>query len=195
MTPFDDFGRKNSFPLMRVQSVSKNTNLNGKAGDVLASVDVVLPVSAEADCYRCHASGADGGGGQAACIPGIDANCSAEGSPRSGTAYKVVRAAEDTADLPLTAKREWAADNNILRLHDAKHGTNLKSKIPVSCQTCHYTPALDLAHLGPVGTNEPNANGKEQKIHRSNSRVIHTFHGQFTDLFADDMPSPLCQYK
>jgi hypothetical protein len=184
MAPVDDFGRKNSFPLVRVQARSVG------AGDILGSVDTVLPVSAEADCFRCHASTQDGGGGQAACIPGVDANCTEEGSPRSGTAFPVALAADDTADVPLSVKREWAADNNIIRLHDAKHGTNLQAATPVTCQTCHYTPALDLAHLGPVGPDDPDANGKEQRIHRSNSRVMHAFHAQFTDLFVDDMPPP-----
>ncbi|MEJ2155727.1 MAG: hypothetical protein P8X96_10350 [Desulfobacteraceae bacterium] len=188
MAPFDDFGRKNSFPLVRVQARSVNTGLTGQTGEVLASVDTVLPVSAEADCYRCHASAQDGGGGQAACIPGIDAGCSVEGSPRSGTAYAVALAADDPSDGPIQVKREWAADNNILRLHDAKHGTSLQAATPVACQTCHYTPALDLAHLGPIGPDDPGANGKEQKIHQSNSRVMHAFHAQFTDLFVDDMP-------
>ncbi len=188
VTPFDDFGRKNSFPLVRVQARTANTGLTGRTGEVLGSVDTVLPVSAEADCYRCHASTQDGGGGQAACIPGIDAGCSVEGSPRSGTAFSVALAADDPADVPIQVKREWAADNNILRLHDAKHGTSLQASTPVACQTCHYTPALDLAQLGPIGPDDTGANGKEQKIHQSNSRVMHAFHAQFTDLFADDMP-------
>jgi hypothetical protein len=190
ITPFDDFGRKNSFPLMRVQAKTKNVSLTGKTGDVLASVDTVLPVSAEADCFRCHTSSVDGGGAQAACLPGVDANCPTEGSPRSGTAFNVVRATEDTTNVPPNVKREWAADNNIIRLHDAKHGTHLQASTPVVCQTCHYTPALDLAHFGPLGPNDANDNGKAQKIHRSNSRVMHAFHGQFTDLFVNNMPPP-----
>jgi hypothetical protein len=190
LAPFDDFGRKNSFPLMRVQATTKGTNLTGLGGDILASVDTVVPISAEADCSRCHTSSVDGGGGQAACIPGIDVNCTVEGSTRTRTLFSVARASADTADVPPQAKREWAADNNILRLHDAKHGTQLQTSTPIVCQTCHYTPALDLAHLGPLGPDDVGANGKEQRIHQSNSRVMHAFHGQFTDLFLDDMPPP-----
>ena len=100
-------------------------------------------------------------------------------------------AADDTAtDVPADAKREWAADNNIIRLHDAKHGTHLQNSTPVVCQTCHYTPALDLAHLGPLGPGDADANGRDQKIHTTNSRVMHAFHGQFTDLFSNDLPPP-----
>jgi len=190
VAPFDDFGRKNSYPLMRVQAVAKSTALTGRANDVIASVDTVTPVSAEATCFACHISSGDGGGGNAACIPGVDANCNVQGSPRSGTAFIVARVSEDTSTLPLDGKKEWAADNNIIRLHDAKHGTHLQSSTPVVCQTCHYTPALDLAHLGPLGPGDANANGRDQRAHRTNSRVMHAFHGQFTDLFVNDMPPP-----
>jgi len=197
IAPFDDFGRSNAFPLMRVQAKSKNTTLTGATGQVFASVDSVLPVSAEAACYKCHVSSADGGNGKAACIPNVDAGCATQGSPRSGTAFVVARPAQDTAtDVSSDAKREWAADNNIIRLHDAKHPTHLQNSTPVVCQTCHYTPALDLAHFGPLGPQQPlgpnddKANGRDQKVHKTNSNVMHAFHGKFTDLFVNDLPPP-----
>jgi hypothetical protein len=191
MTPFDDFGRKNSYPLLRIQAKDKTGKLSGVKGQVLASVDTVAPVSAEADCWRCHTSAIDGGNGQAACIPGPGvSNCPREGSPtnRSGVAFPVTQASQDTAGAPLVVSREWAADWNILRLHDAKHGTTLADATPVACQRCHYSPALDLAQAGPVGP-IPSANGREQTIHRTNSRVMHAFHGNM-DLFDYPMPKP-----
>jgi hypothetical protein len=191
IAPFDDFGRSNSYPLMRIQAKDRTGKLTGIPGQVLASVDTVVPVSAEAECWRCHTSSVDGGNGQAACIPGIDSNCPVEGSPanRSGVAFRVTKASQDTAKVPLAVKREWAADWNIVRLHDAKHGTELVSSRPVSCQICHYTPALDLAHLGPLGPSDAIANGREQRIHRSNSRALHMFHSNL-DLFQAKMPPP-----
>ncbi len=48
--PTDDSGRKNPYPMMRVSA-------RNAAGNVLASADVVLPVSDEMDCRACHASG------------------------------------------------------------------------------------------------------------------------------------------
>jgi hypothetical protein len=191
VTPFDDFGRANPYPLVRVQAKAKNTALTGTAGQILASMDAVIPVSAEATCYKCHVSSADGGNGKAACIPGIDVDCASQGSPRSQTAFVVARPAEDTTtDVPADAKREWAADNNIIRLHDAKHGTHLQISTPIVCQTCHYTPALDLAHVGPLGPGDANSNGRDQKVHRTNSNVMHSHHGKFTDLFVNDLPPP-----
>jgi hypothetical protein len=51
ITPTDDAGRPNAYPLMRLKA--KNAT-----GSVLAQADVVLPVSAEMDCRACHASSA-----------------------------------------------------------------------------------------------------------------------------------------
>ena len=97
---------------------------------------------------------------------------------------------------------EYGADINILRLHDLKHGANyvdtgnnrdactinsglpdgsesclvnkaLVQGQPVVCQACHYTPALDLAQVGPMaGPPGSPANGRNQLAHESNSRVI-----------------------
>ena len=51
MTPNDDKGQKNYYPLMRVSAYDKSTN------KLLASVDTVLPVSDETTCRNCHATG------------------------------------------------------------------------------------------------------------------------------------------
>ena len=191
LTPYDDFGRNNPFPLMRIQAMTANTTLTGQVGQVVATVDAVTPVSGEASCYLCHTSSVDGGNGQAACLPGSDAGCSTEGSLRSAAAFSVVRASQDpsSGSIPSSVSREWAADKNILALHDAKNATQLaNSASPVVCQKCHYTPALDLAQVGPLGSTDPSANGRLQTTHHSNSRALHSFHSQFTDLFVNMVP-------
>ena len=50
LTPYDDGLSKNYYPMMRLVA-------RDGAGLVLASTDVVLPVSDEMDCRSCHASG------------------------------------------------------------------------------------------------------------------------------------------
>lgn len=50
ITPVDDADQSNPYPLMRL--TAKTTG-----GTVLATTDVVLPVSSEMDCRACHASG------------------------------------------------------------------------------------------------------------------------------------------
>jgi len=85
--PTDDAGHKNPYPLMRV-SVKNALNT------VLASADIVVPVSDEMDCRACHKSGT----GSAAAMP----------------AAGWVNDANDKRDFRL----------NILRLHDEKNAAN-----------------------------------------------------------------------
>lgn len=176
LTAYDDFGRENPWPLVRVQARS--------GGQVLASLDTVLPISGEANCGFCHNDPVDGGNGAA--TAGLSS---------------VALSIDDTANVPMDVSREWAADINILRLHDQKHGTNLivgtsrdtpPAPTPfeaVVCQTCHYTPALDLAQLGPRGSeNDPDpvlgplANGRDQIKNKSMSNVMHSHHATVEDL-------------
>jgi hypothetical protein len=58
LTAFDDSGRENPWPLYRVQA--KNSS-----GSVVASTDIVVPISGEANCGACHLSVPDGGNGAA----------------------------------------------------------------------------------------------------------------------------------
>ncbi len=155
----DDAGRINPFPLMRVQATLNAT------GKVVASTDVVVPVAAEANCRNCHLPAPYGNGlaTSALAAPATPANDPALG--------KVLTLASD----------EWAANINALRLHDLRHGTKLYvgysatsgvSPKPVLCQTCHYSPALDLAQLGPQSNSL-----LQQAVHETNSRVMHAYHG------------------
>jgi hypothetical protein len=184
---FDDFGRENPYPLVRVQAKSGTR--------VLASVDAVLPISGEANCQGCHAATQDGGSG--AGIKSLSAVAVSIDDPAHGTT------------VPNAVSVEWASDKNILKLHDQKHGTALIKGTtadfptkgsnpfkPVVCQVCHYTPALDLAQVGPKGPeNDPaNANGRNQLKQKSMSNVMHSHHAAVTDasgkkLFPD-MPAP-----
>ena len=50
VTAWDDAGNKNPYPMMRL--VARDSS-----GTVLATTDIVLPVSDEMDCRTCHASG------------------------------------------------------------------------------------------------------------------------------------------
>ncbi len=85
-----------------------------------------------------------------------DVDVSAD-APHAGSALanltNVASQLDDPAlgNLPVDVSIEYATDINILRLHDQKHGTTLEDEKPVVCQRCHYTPALDLAHVGPLG--------------------------------------------
>ena len=188
----DDAGRPNSYPLMRVHA-------RDASGNLLAEVDTVLPVASEADCQSCHLE-------QEVC------NGLGVGVPCDDIANYYDRGAQfitaDTIDTSNANATDYvpgetpelialnAAKINILRLHDARHGTSLDADRFVTCASCHYSPALDLAHLGPSDDN-----GKEQTQHISMSRAMHGFHGNlrydrvndpdgvFADLFPI-MPPP-----
>jgi hypothetical protein len=207
---FDDFGRENPYPLVRVQAKS-NT------GTVLATVDTVLPISGEASCKNCHGDPLD--------VP--------DSLHRGAANEKLIAAGLPVADstddplvgtsVPPSVSVEYATDINVLRLHDVMHGaayrdtngaatacsgitpatpngnanclTNraLDQGKSVVCQVCHYTPALDLAQFGPLGGDAANpdaaANGRVQRIQKSNSRVLHMAHSKLTTLFPT-MPAP-----
>jgi hypothetical protein len=167
---FDDFGRENPYPLVRVEA-----HVDGAA---VASLDTVMPISGEASCQTCHAAQTDGGNGKA--TGGLDSVVSSLDDP-------------DHGNVPNEVSVEWASDNNILALHDQKHSTNLLGSQPVVCQTCHYTPALDLAQLGPLGPENEDGtagftqlpgypNGRDQNKHKSMSNVMHSHHND-TGLF------------
>jgi len=73
----------------------------------------------------------------------------------------------------------------------------LVGSTPVVCQTCHYTPALDLAQVGPLGQeNDPvNANGRDQAKNKSMSNVMHSHHATVTgvngEILFPSMPPPV----
>ncbi|HBE92733.1 MAG TPA: cytochrome C [Gammaproteobacteria bacterium] len=163
LTAFDDFGRENPWPLYRVQA--KNSS-----GNVVASTDIVVPISGEANCGACHNATVDGG----------------NGSATEALGGNVAILDDDDPGMPLEVSKEWAADINILHLHDLKHGSgqdvpkyspDLVNQTPVICQSCHYTPALDLAQVGPKGLDDADANGRQQTNVRSMSNVMHSHHG------------------
>ncbi len=49
---FDDFGRENAYPLVRVEA-------RDAGGNTLSTVDTVLPISGEASCMNCHTTSTD----------------------------------------------------------------------------------------------------------------------------------------
>ncbi len=174
---FDDFGRENPYPLVRVQAT--------QGASTIGSLDIVMPISGEAECQTCHAATIDGGNG--------------EGIQNLSNVQLSIDDPLEGVSVPTAVSIEWASDINILRLHDQKHGTSLESAFdaqtgratePVVCQRCHYTPALDLAHLGPLGPeNDPTlANGRDQVKNKSMSNVMHNHHAS-TGLFPDMPPA------
>jgi hypothetical protein len=128
----DDNGLTNYYPMVRV--VAKTTG-----GDLLASADVVLPVSDEMDCAKCHAS-----------------TVSSDAAKPSG-------GWENSNDVLQDYKY------NILKLHDDEHTISqsdldalsakgytyqaslydtAKSGTPILCAACHRSNALGTTSIG-----------------------------------------------
>ncbi len=123
ITPTDDQGQLNNYPLFRVEARDRNN------GQVLAHLDAVVPVSTEMDCADCHNT--DGSAADAA------------------TAARYANRGLVIWSSNTNATRQYK--ENVLLLHDIKHGTTLYAEQPVLCADCHYSPALDLAGAGPQG--------------------------------------------
>lgn len=122
ITPFDDAGNYNPYPLLNVTAIDKTS------GTKLSSLNVTVPVSTEMNCFDCHNTGGLAADDQTAAKLNA-ASIAWSNNPNSVMQYK----------------------ENILILHDAKHNTNLVNNTPVLCADCHYSPALDLAGAGPQG--------------------------------------------
>jgi len=175
---FDDAGRENPYPLYRIQA-------QDISGNILASVDTVVPISGEANCQACHGAPIDGGNGSA--TQALSNVATTLDDPQLG-------------EIPLEVSKEYAADMNIVRLHDKKHGTSLEASTPVVCQSCHYTPALDLAQVGPKGPENDvspgnPSNGRDQIKNKSMSNVMHGHHATVKavdgELMFPSMPPPV----
>ena len=243
LTTFDDAGRVNPYPLMRLQATERKNH--GRPGKVLASVDTVTPVSGEANCKNCHTSNDPSNSNVGApTYPNTDSVVNPIGLNNSSLQRTVSVAFEDPAygQLPVVVSVEYAQDLNLLRFHDNANGPNYVDSAgnpvpcvtapdqpadnietcltykathgePVVCQRCHYTPALDLAQVGPLGGStsyddgtgnggiilcptgtDPNncvANGRTQRVQPTMSRVIHkNAHSGSSRFNAFNMPPP-----
>lgn len=197
MLPVDDLGRSNAYPLARVAAVSKGGSPHS-AADVLAALDIVLPVASEADCQNCHASLADSAQSPAP-LNGRAADFASVTAYSNGTTWRVATTAD--ADVPGPEKLLNAAKVNVLRLHDAKHGAHyvrsdtgasdaclsgsedscLDRRRTIQCSQCHYSPALDLAQVGPIDEPDAGRFGRQQTRHISMSSAMHGFHGKLQD--------------
>lgn len=213
--PIDDQGRDNAYPMMRIKAVQRSDN------SPLASLDIVLPVSSEADCHQCHVEPIDC---LDAALPASSQSDQCTGWAVSQTGFAVMT----LDDTPPGATRRQQLLNtakiNILRLHDAQHGQSyqqwnaqgtlistpcdaqndpqsincLANQTPIQCSQCHYSPALDLTHGGPVDEPQQGLKGRQQTRHKSMSNVMHAYHGKLqvtvedtTEDMFPEMPSPV----
>jgi hypothetical protein len=146
--PYDDKGVKNYYPMMRL--TAKNSS-----GAVLATTDIVLPVSDEMDCKSCHASGS-----QSTARPG------------AGWAYLTDPEKDYKANV-LLIHDEKNAGNPVLAAALQKLGmnpaglyaTSFTSNRPFMCAACHSSnalPGLGVTGITPL----------TQAVHAHHATVI-----------------------
>jgi len=150
----DDNNLTNYYPMVKV--VAKDSS-----GVTLATADVVLPVSDEMDCAKCHASTV----------------ASTDSRPNAGW--------ENSTDI----LRDYKL--NILKLHDEKHPINAsdltavrakgydynislydtaKAGTPILCASCHNSNALGTTSIG-------NARSLTSSLHLKHASVIDPSNG------------------
>ncbi len=142
--PYDDAGKANPYSMVRL--VAKNSS-----GTVLASIDIVVPVSDEMSCKNCHASGSD-----------------TAAKPAAGW----VNHPDPAKDMKLNILRKhddrWPIDKYLftLRTKGWTYGTSLYQTAlggtPVLCASCHSDNALSLPGLAGIA---------------SLSQAMHALHG------------------
>ena len=136
ITPYDDRGGKNPYPLMRLEA-------RDGSGTLLASVDIVLPVSDEMDCAACHASGSG-----AAAQPG--SGWANDPDPQRDYRFNILRLHDEKHLGEALYASALAA-----RGYDAAglNATVVGSGKSVLCASCHLSEALPgsgFASISPL---------------------------------------------
>ncbi len=133
LTPYNDDGSKNYYPLVKV--VAKDSR-----GTVLAQTQTVLPVSDEMDCKRCHASNS-----QAAARP--NSGWVNDANSEKDYKYNILRLHDQ--------KEPNAIRNNSAALQAKGYSYNnngleatARAGTPILCAACHKSNALPNVGIG-----------------------------------------------
>ena len=135
ISPYDDAHNKNPYPLMRL--IARNSS-----NAIIASNDIVLPVSDEMDCRACHASGT-----QAAAMP--DAGWVWNGLQERDFRLNILR---------LHDQHQFARHGTLYAAALAARGFNAQGLYrgvvadgkPVLCAACHASEALGAPSYGTI---------------------------------------------
>lgn len=146
--PYDDAGNRNPYPMVKV--VAQDSN-----GTVLATANIVMPVSDEISCQTCHASNSDPAAQPAA---GWENNP----DPAKDMKFNILKKHDDRWDVSAQVAALQPNYNYQTSLYQtAKSGT------PVLCATCHQSNALGTT--GVAGANQLTVD-------------MHTLHGPVVNL-------------
>jgi hypothetical protein len=153
IVPIDDAGRRNPYPLLRL--TARNTS-----GAVLATTDVVAPVSGEMDCRLCH--GTNSG-------PAAEPAAGWVNDPHPSRDYRLnILRLHDDAQLANPDFQAALAANGYLP--GGLYQTATTGGTPILCAKCHASEALETP--GAPGTSP-----LTRAIHRKHAEVIHPANG------------------
>ena len=130
ITPYDDAGKKNPYPLMRMIAWDS-------ANQPIATNDIVLPVSDEMDCRVCHASGT-----QAAAKPA--AGWVWDGLPERDYRLNILRLHDEHQFAQHAAVYAGALATSHYNPAGLYRRVTADGK-PVLCALCHASEALQTA--------------------------------------------------
>lgn len=148
ITPYDDQGRKNYYPLMRIAALDQS-------GVELARTDIVLPVSDELDCRSCHASNSPNTARPAA---------GWVNNPDPERDYKLnVLRLHDDREMPNSSYRAALAAKGYLAA--GLYATVTESSKPILCAACHGSNALP-------GTGISGVTPLTQAVHKRHAFVL-----------------------
>lgn len=164
LTPWDDAGQHNPYPMMRL--VARNAS-----GTVLATTDIVLPVSDEMDCRACHASGTS-----AEPLAGWVWDC----DPQRDYRFNILRVHDDWNGGSVTYS------NALQTAGYAAAGlyATAKAGTPILCARCHASNALP-------GTGQAGIPPLTEAVHSRHAYVNDPATGQSLD----EMPSRAACYR
>ena len=125
ITPYDDDGTKDEYPLVKV--IAKDLN-----GNVLAETTTVVPVSDEMSCISCHGSNS----GNTKALPEQPEN---DPNPEKDYRWNILKKHDEEISIPQSVLDQLASKgyNYQASLYQtAKNGT------PILCSACHKSNAL-----------------------------------------------------
>jgi len=154
--PYDDQGNRNAYPMAKI--VARDTNNN-----VLASAKIVLAVSDEMSCTRCHASNSDPYAKPAS-------GWENDPNPAKDVKWNILKRHDQFVDAaPYLAQLSRLGYNYQKSLYQtAKSGT------PILCATCHSTNALGAPGL-------PGVEAMTAAMHKRHGAVLNLSTGQTLD--------------
>ncbi|QWV93039.1 immunoglobulin domain-containing protein [Geomonas oryzisoli] len=151
LTPIDDKGNKNSYPLMRL--VARDAG-----NTVIAKSDIVLPVSDEMDCSACHSSGT-----------------MAAAQPAGGWVFAASKDRDYRLNIiRLHDEHQFAQNGALYKDALAAKGLNasglyatVSAGRPILCAACHASEALGTASFSSANGSVPPLTSSMHTLHAS----------------------------